>query len=112
MIYTVSLTDKINFSPRTEEEEILQNFRTIIKTRKGTVPLDRDFGLSWSWIDKPFQVAKSLLIAEIHEVAEEYEPRAKILSIGFDENTADTMEGIMSAKIKILIGEDNELEDL
>lgn len=112
MIYTVTLNDKINFSPQTEEEEILQNFRTIIKTRKGTVPLDRDFGLSWSWLDKPFQVAKSLMIAELYEVTEEYEPRAKILSISFEDNAGDIMAGIMSAKIRILIGEDNELEDL
>ena len=53
MKYKVTLDEKINFAPDSEVEEILQNIRTILSTRIGTVPLDRDFGTTWEHIDKP-----------------------------------------------------------
>ena len=32
---------------------LAQEIRTALATRKGSVPLDRDFGLSWELIDLP-----------------------------------------------------------
>jgi phage baseplate assembly protein W len=112
MIYSVSLNDKVDFAPRSEVEEVLQNIRTILSTRKGSVPLDRDFGVSWAHIDKPFQVAKTLQIAEIHEAIEKYEPRAKVLDVIFNQDTADAMEGILKPRVIVSIGEEKEEEDL
>lgn len=53
MNFVVSLDSDVNFAPETEVVEILQNVRTILATRKGSVPLDRDFGLSWQYLDAP-----------------------------------------------------------
>ena len=39
----------INFAPASTTAEIIQNVRTILATRKGDVPLDREFGLSWDF---------------------------------------------------------------
>lgn len=37
----------INFSPHSIAEEVIQNVRCILATRKGSVPFDRAFGVSW-----------------------------------------------------------------
>ena len=53
----------INFSPQSPEAEVIQNVRCILATRKGSVPFDRAFGVSWDMLDKPLPVAKAMMIA-------------------------------------------------
>lgn len=53
MQHVLNLSQPISFAPGTVAAEVLQNVRTILATRKGTVPLDRDFGLEWEHVDKP-----------------------------------------------------------
>jgi len=91
----------VNFSPSSELEEILQNVRTIIGTRKGTVPLDRDFGLDWSFVDKPINVAQALVSAEIAKQVRKYEPRARIISISLVEDLTGALDGKMIPKVTI-----------
>ena len=108
MKYTVTLNDSISFQPSSEVEEILQNVRTILLTRLGSVPLDRDFGLSWEHIDKPVHIAQALTRAEIIEAIEKEEPRAVIESVEFEETAEDAMEGLSRPRVIVSIGEDNE----
>lgn len=42
-----------------------QEIRTLLSTRKGSVPLDRDFGLTWQYVDLPMPEAMPYMIAEI-----------------------------------------------
>ena len=88
MAYSVTASEpiKINLAPATLMEEILQNLSMILQTIKNTAPLYRDFGLSGSFVDKPMPVAESLLIAEIYEAVEKYEPRAEIVNISFEKD--------------------------
>ena len=111
MIYSVTLDTKVNFAPQTEAEEIQQNIRTIISTRKGTVPLDRDFGLNYSWLDKPYLVARTLMMAEVIEAIQQYEPRANIRDVKFDNEVGDVMAGKLSPRVIYSIGDEEE-EDL
>lgn len=111
MKYQVSLTDKINFAPGSETEEILQNIRTILTTCVGTVPLDRDLGISYEYVDKPLPVARSLMQAAVIEAIEQYEPRAKVESISFDDNAADAMDGISRPSVIVSIGDEQEDEE-
>jgi hypothetical protein len=83
MTVTIDNNFKINFAPDSVEEEIMQNLKIILQTLKNSVPLNRDFGLSGDFIDKPVQVAETLLIAEITDEAAKYEPRAEITNISF-----------------------------
>lgn len=108
MIYEVTLEDKVDFAPATEVAEILQNIRTILTTRQGTVPLDRGFGLTWEHIDKPLPIARSLQQAAIIEAIEQYEPRATVQSVEFDDNVTDAMEGILKPRVIVSIGDDEE----
>lgn len=106
MQYTVTLDDSVNFAPGTEVEEILQNVRTILNTRKGTVPLDRDFGVSWEYIDQPIPVAKALLQSSVIDAIEQYEPRAYVEAVEFKDDNEDAMEGILKPIVTISIGEE------
>lgn len=108
MIVEVSANTEINFSPKTKEEKIVQNVRTILVTRKGSVPLDRDFGLTWEHIDKPISIARSLQQAEIIDAIEQYEPEATVQSVEWDDNITDAMEGILSPRVIISTGQEEE----
>lgn len=76
--------EKINLAPETTVEEVLQNVSIIISTPKFSVPLDRGLGLSQRFLDKPIQVAQSILISEVMDAIEEYEPRAEIENVTFE----------------------------
>lgn len=110
MKYTVTLTDSVDFSPSSETAEILQNVRTILKTRLGSVPLDRDFGISWEHVDKPYPVAKAQMTAEVIDVIETYEPRARVESVEFEETEDAVMQGVLKPRVIVSIGEDEEEE--
>lgn len=68
-------------------EEILQNVSTILSTPKGSVPLDREFGVDISFLDRPIQVAKVMIVSAVTEAIEEFEPRAKVerVTVAIDE---------------------------
>lgn len=88
MTYSVTAAEpiKINLAPATVIEEVLQNLSMILQTIKNTAPLYRDFGISARFIDKPIPVAETLIISEIYEAVEKYEPRAEIKSVDFERN--------------------------
>lgn len=72
-----------SFAPDNIYQEILQNVKAIITTIKGSVPLDRAFGISPDVIDEPINIARAKLSAEIVKAVKEFEPRANIRSINF-----------------------------
>ena len=87
----------ISLIPDTELAEILQNVQTIISTMKGTIPLDREFGIDSRVIDLPMHVAQAKLSHEIFQAIKHYEPRVTIEDISF---TA-TLEGRLVPKVKV-----------
>lgn len=90
MSYTVSATDlkAIRFNEENTVNAVLQNIALILSTPKGTVPLYRDFGLDWSFLDKPTPIAKVLMVAPVREAIEQWEPRATVLDVSFSEDPA------------------------
>lgn len=61
---------------------IEQNLTRIFKTKKLSLPLNPDYGLSYEWIDKPLTQELQLKItSEIKEQIQKYEPRIIIESI-------------------------------
>ncbi len=102
MNYSVSasMPIKINLAPDSLIEEVLQNLSMILQTIKNTAPLYRDFGISGKFIDKPIPVAETLLVAEIYEAVEKYEPRAEIVGITFDcDNSTGKLIPCLEVKI-------------
>lgn len=90
MQYEVSVKDPeiIDIAPKNDVNEILQNVRTILATTKGTIPLDREFGIDGSVIDMPTMQAQAYLTNEIFRAIRRYEPRVSIDNITFDGEIA------------------------
>lgn len=86
MVYKVKSTDlKIVTLNETDTlRSVLQNIAIILKTHQGTVPMYREFGLPMKFLDKPVQIARPMIITEVKEAVEEYEPRAEVISVTFE----------------------------
>lgn len=103
MAHVVTLDGDVDFAPQSEVEEIIQNVRTILKTHIGTVPLDRDFGISWAYVDQPIPVARALVQEAVIDAITEFEPRADVVSVTFNENLEDTIDGVLKPIVTISI---------
>jgi len=80
---------------------ILQNVAIILSTRQGSVPMYRDFGLPMNFVDKPFNVAQPLIISEIVEAIQNYEPRAKVVNVRFiaERGSPDRLVPVVEVEI-------------
>lgn len=103
LVVTAYEKKDINLAPESVTEEVLQNIAMIISTPQYTVPLDRGFGLPQRFIDKPLPVAKALLIAEVLEAVEKYEPRAKVENVSFAESKQEAMAGKLIPQVEVSI---------
>ena len=97
-ILTAQLGD-IDFAPASVYKEIAQNVRTICTTPKYSVPLDREFGVDMSFVDKPQIKAAAMIQSEIIQAVRKYEPRCKIVRVKFN----GTFDGVLDAEIRIAI---------
>lgn len=70
----------------TNKESILSQLTVLYGTRKGEQALDRSFGIDWSFMDQPTEIAKAMLSAEIITKTNTYIPSVAISAIDF---TAD-----------------------
>jgi phage baseplate assembly protein W len=64
-------------------DDICQCLRCIARTVIFSVPLDRGFANSGSFVDSPAPHATAARVAELTEAIEKYEPRVKVSSIRF-----------------------------
>ena len=78
--------------------EVMQNVRTILTTRRGTVPLDRDFGISFEFLDSPINTTRAKVEQEIFLQLKRYEPRAILKQIKWD---VDILSGQIAPTVKV-----------
>jgi phage baseplate assembly protein W len=78
--------------------EIMQNIRTILTTRRGTVPLDRGFGISFEFLDSPINATRAKAEQEIFLQLKKYEPRAVLKQIIWEP---DALSGQISPSVKV-----------
>lgn len=83
-------------------EEILQNVHMILTTPKGSIPLDRNFGIDMSALDLPLSIAENLMTSKILESLQDYEPRVTLVSTSFEQ---DHLTGRLKVKVKVRINE-------
>lgn len=102
-IVTAYENKKINLAPETVVEEILQNIAMIISTPQFTVPLDRGFGLPQRFIDKPYPVAQAILVSEVLDAIEQYEPRAEVENISFTQSEEEAQAGKLIPRVEVNI---------
>jgi len=83
-----SLSNEIIFGIK-EVHEVIQNVKTILTTRKGTQPLDRDFGISLDFLDSPVLETRAKAEHDCFMALKKYEPRAVLKQIKWDGNVHD-----------------------
>ena len=88
----------------TGRREIIQNVNTILSTIKGTVPLDREFGISGEYLDKPLPIAMAMYAADIVAEVEKQESRVKVTQVAWDQS-ADAGAGKLVPIVRIKIKE-------
>lgn len=83
---TVMRGDESGFtlSPKTLTEEITQNVRMILLSRKYEIPLARDMGIDPNIEGRPIAIAETLAAQSIYDAVEKFEPRARISSVDFE----------------------------
>ncbi|MCP4747308.1 MAG: hypothetical protein GY874_14380 [Desulfobacteraceae bacterium] len=82
-------------------EQIVQNVKTILATVRGSVPLDRNFGVACTYVDDAVPAVKAKLAADIVQSINTYEPRVEVTNIDFSEADANgKMEPVVRIKIK------------
>lgn len=86
--------------------EILQNVRIIIGTPRGSVVLDREFGVDMAWLDAPTPEAKARCAASMVQAVERYEPRVKVARIDWRNDATDAGEGRLRPVLRIRVKED------
>lgn len=108
MSYTVSATDltAIRLNEPDTVNSVLQNIAVILSTRKGSVPLYRDFGLNMEFLDKPAPVARVMMIAEVREAIERWEPRATVVGVSFSEDLSNP--GLLIPTVEVEINREQE----
>ena len=84
MTFDVKITLRdVNIMPSTELEEIVQNVQMIVSTMRGTVPLDRSFGVNNRWLDEPMNFVQARAVADITSAVNTQEPRARVQKVFF-----------------------------
>ena len=81
----------------TNKESILRQLSVLYGTRKGEQALDRNFGIDWSFLDQPTEIAKAMLSAEIITKTNTYVPSVAISAIDF---TAD-IDGNLTPTVSV-----------
>ncbi|AKL95023.1 phage baseplate assembly protein W [Clostridium aceticum] len=71
-------------SPDNAAEEVIRNLRVLFTTPQGTVPFDRGFGVDFSIVDEPVNLARGKITVEYVRKAQRYEPRAKVTEVFFE----------------------------
>lgn len=105
MTYTINKEvdlSKLTLNETDTVKSVLQNVSIILRTRKGTVPMYRDFGIPHTFLDRPIPLVAPILYAEIYEAIQKYEPRARVRNVQFIDGG---QTGLMIPSVEVEIHE-------
>ena len=80
------LLEKIDLAPANVHQEVLQNVAIIIDTWANSCPMLRALGIPAQLIGRPLPVVKNIMVGQLYDQIEQYEPRAILGGITFEEN--------------------------
>lgn len=81
----------IGLEQDSETEDIMECLHNLYSTPAGSIPGDRDFGLSWASVDMVPSELEPTYSLEIMEKTDRYEPRVKVMEITFDWTGEQTL---------------------
>ena len=86
-------------------DDITQCIRYIVRTTVFSVPLDRDFATTGSYVDSHLPQATAARMAELAEAIERLEPRVRVSSISFSPEAGAAMDGVLTPIIRFRLRE-------
>lgn len=96
------LLESIELAPENVHQEVIQNVAVILDMVQKSCPMFRDGGLPGELYGRPLPIVKNILVGNIYDQIEEFEPRAVVEEITFEENALTgelipiiTLEGVM-----------------
>ena len=103
MTYKVSAVDvgTVKLNEQDTVSSVLQNIAILLSTRQGTVPLYREFGLPMRFLDKPTHIARPMIVSEVKEAIEKFEPRSTFVRVLFDEDASIPGRVIPTVEVEI-----------
>ena len=81
-----TLLQEIDLAPGNVHQEVIQNIAVILDLIQKSCPMFRDGGLPGELIGRPMNVVESILVGNIYDQIEEFEPRAVIAAVTFEQN--------------------------
>lgn len=87
---------------------LAQEIRMVLATRRGSVPLDRNFGLDWNPVDMPLSAAGLRLVADVARTVEKYVPRVRVLEVRFQvpDSPSDAADGRLAPVVRVAVREE------
>ena len=102
VVASTSDIGKIAMSETDTVRNILQCIKCILNTRKGTIPLYREFGVDMSYVDKPLQIARQMLYVAVKEAVQEFEPRVEVVDVITKNDPEDPGRLIPYVEVRII----------
>lgn len=62
-------------------DELNRKLTLLLTTQKGTLPLDREFGIDFDFLDRPAEAARSLFTAEVTLAVATYIPEVCVKAV-------------------------------
>ena len=92
------LLEKIDLAPANVHQEVLQNVAIIIDTWENSCPMLRALGIPAQLIGRPLPVVKNIMVGQLYDQIEQYEPRAILGEITV---AANNVHGDMEITVEI-----------
>ena len=80
-----SLLENIDLAPANEQQAIIQNVAIILDTIQNSCPMFRNIGIPGDIYGRPLPAVENLMVGYIYDQIEEFEPRADITEVTFEE---------------------------
>lgn len=81
-----TLLQDIDLAPKNAHQEVIQNIAVILDLIQKSCPMFRDGGLPGELLGRPMPVVENILIGSIYDQIEEFEPRAILAAVTFEQN--------------------------
>lgn len=78
------LLEDIDLDPQSTHAEVLQNVAIILASVQNSCPMVRGLGITGDVYGRPLPAVQNLLVSEIYDQIETYEPRAIIGGVDFE----------------------------
>lgn len=80
------------------EESIIRQLSTLYKTRRGSIPMHRDFGLLWDILAEPTPIFQNRFTVEVVMQTEKYVPEVAVDYIEYIDRGEDGIQAIVHVK--------------